>query len=488
MNTFLGGYLFFLVAYFVAVFYFNSAIKPRQRKMAWGIGIVLLMVPIVDLGFPAQQNAGAGENTSDLGILARLRGKYDLGEATLGQVDPSSSAMNLVLLGLRGPAASVLHLKAIEYQDRKLWAKLKATVDSIILLQPHYVQIWKFQGWNLAYNVSREWDKVDDRFYWVKEGIKFLILGTERNSTVPILFHNVGDFVSSKMGISDEKKYFRAFFKSDPDPKFEGAADGAINPGGLDSYLVAKSWFLKANDKDDNDGITNNVKGMTHVFFRQGPAKAQLSYAESRSKEGDFDSHLPAWIEGYDDWTLKYGNMIFLGLDDKKYKLECTEDELKELAEENGITVAQQRRLWSSNLDMVNYRHWKNFANIEKDPASLQAHKVFYAAKQAYIEGRGFDKVATDGTTEVSEAQTLLESAMTQWRELSTRKDFADLYSQDQYIREALLIVQYWQAVHQQNGKDVPADYTLKAEWDKHPEQHMEMERQFLTETRSRSF
>ena len=286
------------------------------------------------------------------------------------------------------------------------------------------------------------------------------------------------------MGISDEKKFFRAFFKSDPDPKFEGEADGAINPNGLDSYLVAKKWLLDANVKDDNDGIPNNVKGMTHVFFRQGPSKAQLNYAETRSKEGDFDGHLSAWQDGYNEWTEDYGNMIFLGLDDKKYKLECTEDELKELAEENGITVSQQRRLWSANLDMVNYRHWKEYASVERDPASLAAHKVFYAATQAYLEAKGFDKVAPDGSIEISEAQKLLESAMTQWLELSTK--YENMYQQDQYIEQALLIVQYWQAVHQQNGKEVPADYPLKGVWDKHPDKHMEMERQFLTETRLR--
>ena len=199
-------------------------LNSRQRKMSYGIGIILLLGPIVYLGFPAEQNA-ADSSSGGLGKLAQMRQQYDLGEATLGKVDPSSSAMNLVLLGLRGPAASVLHLKAIEYQEKKQWAKLKTTVDSIILLQPHYVQIWKFQGWNLAYNVSREWDKVDDRFYWVKEGIKFLKLGTDRNQTIPILFHNVGEVISSKMGISDEKKFFRVFFRQDPDPKFE------VSPG-----------------------------------------------------------------------------------------------------------------------------------------------------------------------------------------------------------------------------------------------------------------
>ena len=111
-------------------------LNSRQRKMSYFIGIILLLGPIVYLGFPAEQNA-ADSQSGGLGKLAQMRQQYDLGEATLGKVDPSSSAMNLVLLGLRGPAASVLHLKAIEYQEKKQWAKLRTTVDSIILLQPH---------------------------------------------------------------------------------------------------------------------------------------------------------------------------------------------------------------------------------------------------------------------------------------------------------------------------------------------------------------
>jgi len=145
-----------------------STVNSRQRKIWYGVGILLLLGPVVYLGFPARQTAGAVADAGGLGVLSQKRQQYDLGEATLGKVDPSSSAMNLLLLGLRGPAATVLQLKAIDYQERKQWAKLRATVDSIIMLQPHYVQIWKFQGWNLAYNVSREWDKVDDRFYWLR--------------------------------------------------------------------------------------------------------------------------------------------------------------------------------------------------------------------------------------------------------------------------------------------------------------------------------
>lgn len=467
-----------------------SNLNSRQRKVAYGIGIVLLLGPIVYLGFPAEQNAGAGESSGGLGKLAQMRQQYDLGEATLGKVDPSSSAMNLVLLGLRGPAASVLHLKAIEYQEKKQWAKLRATVDSIILLQPHYVQIWKFQGWNLAYNVSREWDKVDDRFYWVKEGLKFLKLGTDRNQTIPILFHNIGEVITTKMGVSDEKKFFRVFFRQDPDPKFESSPgtpgpDPAINEEGKDSYLVAHDWFVTANEKDDNDDLIG-VKGMTHVFFRQGPAKSLLNYAETRSKEGFFDEHVAAWEAGYRAWMDEYGRHRFLGLDDKVYTLVCSEEELKTLAEENGITVSAQRDLWARNLDMVNFRFWRDYASVEKDPITLDVHKTFYNAKQAYLQGKGFDEFDKEsGTTTSSEAQLLLEKAMEQW--VAASKKYPDVFADGRYIEEALLIVQYFQAVHQQNAKPVPVEYLLKSVWDENAGKHLEVEREFLIETRSRT-
>ncbi len=32
-----------------------------------------------------------------------------------------------------------------------------ATTESVILLQPHYIQVWRYLGWNLAWNVSAEW-------------------------------------------------------------------------------------------------------------------------------------------------------------------------------------------------------------------------------------------------------------------------------------------------------------------------------------------
>ena len=295
-----------------------NGLTSRQRKLVYAGGILLLLIPIVFLGAPTSEDVIPGSKAAvSGGVLAQMRVQYDLGESTLGEIDPSSAAMNLVLLGLRGPAAGVLHLKALDYQSKKDWAKLKTTVDSIIKLQPHYEEIWKFQGWNLAFNVSREWDQVGDRFYWVKEGIKFLQLGTDRNQTATILFYNVGDFMGRKFGNSDEKKFFRKFFIDDPDDERfgENSSDPEINPEGKDNYLVAYDWFINSNEKDR----VYRIKGMTHVFARQGPSRALLEYASAIQNDGKFgEENRIAWQKAYTEWTEEYGTDEFLGMNDVK--------------------------------------------------------------------------------------------------------------------------------------------------------------------------
>ena len=133
--------IYIIIALVVAVgafFFFSwllteNTLQTRQRKMVYAVTILGLLVPIIYLGAPTSEDVIPGTTSSvSGGVLAQMRVEHDLGESKLGQIDPSSAAMSLVLLGLRGPAASVLHLKALEYQKRKDWSKLKTTVDSII--------------------------------------------------------------------------------------------------------------------------------------------------------------------------------------------------------------------------------------------------------------------------------------------------------------------------------------------------------------------
>ncbi|MCA9049462.1 MAG: hypothetical protein KDA89_12085 [Planctomycetaceae bacterium] len=458
-------------------------LSSRQRKLVYAGCILLLLIPIVRLGAPLSDDVLPGSKAVvSGGVLAQMRVEHDLGESTLGEIDPSSAAMNLVLLGLRGPAAGVLHLQALEYQEKKDWAKLRATVDSIIRLQPHYVEIWKFQGWNLAFNVSREWDKVADRFYWVKEGIKFLQKGTNRNQTASNLFHNVGDFMGRKFGNSDEKKFFRTFFVKDPETDTFDGADPEINPNAKDNYLVAKDWFEIANDKDANG---YPIKGMTHVFARQGPVRAQFDFATAMQGDGIFDEqNRSAWDTAYNEWTDVYGTDIFLGLDDIKYKLNSSADDLESMAKENGVTVDRQRQIWEQNVKMTNYRFWQRLAEAERDPVTMEAHRAFFLGKEAFARGETSTEQTADGTTKPSKAEEYFVNGLEKFTEVLQK--YPTLTDHDAYIEEVMLAVYYWEKIHQYNGTEPPAEFPLKGFVLQNIGRQMDVEREFLLETRRR--
>ena len=181
-------------------------LSSGQRKLVYMGGILLLMVVVILLGQPSSGAPLSG------GVVSDLREEYSLGEATLGKVDPASSTMNLVLLGFRGIAASILWSDAEHYRMTKNWSQLQQSADSITLLQPHFKKVWEYQAWNLGFNVSSECDAVEDRFFWVKQGAKYLIRGTERNTQFPELDFECGRFFGQKIGRADEKEQFRKFF------------------------------------------------------------------------------------------------------------------------------------------------------------------------------------------------------------------------------------------------------------------------------------
>src|SRR5438094_6980690 len=153
--------------------------------------------------------------------LAEVKRRRDLGEAAIGQVDTGSFMLKLALLGgARGIAANVLWTRAEELKREQDWDRMKATVDLITKLQPHFLSVWTFQGWNLAYNVSVEWDAPDDKYDWIKQGIKFLQEGYRKNSEVPDLASDVAFTYYHKIGFADEAIVLRRLFRDDEDEPF----------------------------------------------------------------------------------------------------------------------------------------------------------------------------------------------------------------------------------------------------------------------------
>jgi hypothetical protein len=418
----------------------------RTRKLLYFGGIILLSIPIIYLGRPS-----AGMQSGSGGKLAQLRSDYDLGESTLGEVDPSSATMNLVLLGMRGVASSMLWSQADDQQKNKDWAALRATTQSIIKLQPHFMKVWEFQAWNLAFNVSKEWDDVRDRYYWVKEGAKFVKDGVRQNENMPDLYWYTGWIIGSKIGNSDEWKYFRKYFITDPDEKkWQGGPDTDLNPKAIDNYLVGQTWYYEANRVEEDF----DQHRMQRMLFRAYPYHAQFGYATALYKEGQFNEQSrEAWELAYELWTREFGREEHES-PGGFIMLESTAEDINRLSKKDGVAPEVKRDWTSRYQDRCQYRFWRSLAALESEDLAREARRNIYDGKQLYRDQK------------FRESQRLLELGMEQFDRLLL--DYDSLKDEDQIIEDALMTILYWKSIHDVRTETIPEDYPLREFYEKH--------------------
>lgn len=182
-----------------------------QRKVIYLALIAALLAPLSLVSRPATVGVD-GEAGSAGGKLAQLRDQYKLGQAQIGEIDPTSSAVRYVSLGLHGLAACIYWNKVDEYQRQEDWISMSAVLKQLTVLQPYYVKVWTYQAWNVSYNVAAQWDDYRDKYFWVIAGFKLLARGMGLNDLEPQFPYDLGWTVSHKIGQSDEKTDFRILF------------------------------------------------------------------------------------------------------------------------------------------------------------------------------------------------------------------------------------------------------------------------------------
>jgi hypothetical protein len=242
-----------------------------------------------------------------------MRHKYNIAESDLGEISPASETMKLASLGMRGVAATLLWNKAHKYRVLHEWDRLKATLNNIALLQPHFDKVWEHQAHNLAYNVSTEFDDYRQRYEMVREGTEFLSRGVRQNTNAPRLVWYTGWFYGQKMGMSDEKTQFRKLF-ADDDVLHESLLDQNIAVDSIeargplgkpDNWLVGRLWLNHGYELVDS-GV--KIRRQTPLnFFETGP-KWRIKHAEAIESEGILDeSAQNAWLMAAEDWEA-FGN------------------------------------------------------------------------------------------------------------------------------------------------------------------------------------
>lgn len=421
-----------------------SKLTTQQRKLVYLIGIIILLVPIIQLSLPSD-----GTKNSSVGTLAKLRTDLDLGETDLGDVDPSGAAINLVLLGLRGVAVNMLWIEHDQQRDMKRWAEMQATTESIVRLQPHYEKVWDMHGWNLAYNTSMEWEAIPDRYYWVKQGAKLLKRGVARNRKSTELYYRTGIVLQQKIGNADESVEYKQYFLSDPDPVFKGGPDPEINPDGKDNYLAAKDWFLEACERE----IYRPQHILDRTLFRAQPTRCQFDHAAGLQKLGRFGEETrAAWAQARQEWTDNYGREVFhaiIGSEESNIRLEMTPEDIKQEAK-TPDDEPRIRRAVDQYQKMVNYRYWRMRGYAEAETDMAEAHRNFYEAKQAFKSQR------------FEEARSSAFAGLEGMDKILKQDAYKSLAEEDQLAEEILLGWKIWDDIHQLAQEKVPEDYPLK--------------------------
>jgi hypothetical protein len=85
----------------------------------------------------------------------------------------------------RGLAVDVLWARADSLQDAGEFFEAQTLAQWITALQPRFPQVWGFQAWNLAYNISVCTKSAEERWEWINRGIDLL-----RRQGIPL---NPGD-------------------------------------------------------------------------------------------------------------------------------------------------------------------------------------------------------------------------------------------------------------------------------------------------------
>jgi hypothetical protein len=92
----------------------------------------------------------------------------------LENAPPVLAFTTVALGGFRGLISNALWIRATELQDDDKFFEMAQLADWITKLEPHFVQVWLVQAWNMAYNISVKFKDFPDRWRWLNGGIELL--------------------------------------------------------------------------------------------------------------------------------------------------------------------------------------------------------------------------------------------------------------------------------------------------------------------------
>lgn len=164
----------------------------------------------------------------------------------LENAPPLLAFTTVALGGFRGLISNALWIRAGDLQENDKYFELYQLADWITKLEPHFVQVWLVQGWNMAYNISVKFKDAPDRWRWVERGIDLLRdQGLRYNPDELLMYRELAWFFQHKLGdnLDDAHMFYKEAWLQEMSKVFGGKKpnlDELINPQTEDQKARAK--------------------------------------------------------------------------------------------------------------------------------------------------------------------------------------------------------------------------------------------------------
>ena len=183
--------------------------------------------------------------------------------AVLENAPPMLAFTTVALGGFRGLISNLLWSRANDLQQDDKFFEAAQLASWITQLEPHFSQVWVFQGWNMAYNISVKFKEngpgdYTDRWRWVQRGIELMRdEGLKYNPNDVLIFRELAWQFQHKMGanLDDANMFYKM--------RWADEMGGLFGEGGT-NYL---SLISPQTEDDRNNALVVSNKFKLDVNF-----------------------------------------------------------------------------------------------------------------------------------------------------------------------------------------------------------------------------
>jgi hypothetical protein len=196
--------------------------KPRAKKF------LMLALAAVFLFVSGRVQKSLNHDRDALGLI--------IADQPLQDAPPVLALTTQALGGFRGLISNFLWMRANDLQMNDQYFEAAQLADWITDLEPHFTQVWVYQGWNMAYNISVKFKDFPDRWRWVQNGIELLRdRGLRYNPDNLLIYRELAWFYQHKMGanLDDANGYYKTMWAQEMSPFFGPNGtnfDALLNP------------------------------------------------------------------------------------------------------------------------------------------------------------------------------------------------------------------------------------------------------------------